>query len=294
MTSYARRAGAKLLRTVAQALSPAAEAARALTFAKDVGDAPQLFVRSPDGTRQISGLEANLWERPVSPSIYDDEFDTTTLDPAWTATGTWTPGGINPYENFAAGDTRYALHTDYRPSWLMVQKPSGIGNATISKVIAPAGDFFIYARCSLTTRASATVGNEDAVLLTITNNPSTPAERVNISLTVPVPSNLWTVQFYRTNAGVNTQISASMNDYSTAMGMSAVEAIGLTRRGNIYDGWVFGSSGHALWMGATPAMTAITPALVELTFVNTVGTNPGNRLVGVDFFRYRDGSTFLP
>lgn len=292
MTSQARRAGASLLRTIAQVIDPGGESERSLLYAKDVQGTPQFFARDPNFTHQISGIECNLWDKPLNPSVYDDEFDSTTLDPAWTPSAGWVQGGIDPYASFAGGDIRYELHTERRPSWLMVQRPTGVG-ATLTKSFNFAGDFFVYTRVALSLRSSGTGATaEDQLLMSISADPFDTNNRINIQLGCISGSNNFAAQFYRTTGGANTFIGNTANDFSGSLGMPAIEALGITRRGQNYDGWAFGASGHALWLGTTTH--TFTPGAVLLNFLNTTDTNPGNRILGVDFIRFREGSAWLP
>jgi len=296
MTSIARRAGAKLLQTIAGVLDPAAEADRALLYAKRVGDAPQFFIRSPDFPRQISGNGCNFWDKPLVPSAYDDEFDSTTLSPSWTrfsSTGAgWSQGGINPYASFTSGDARYELHTQRRPSWLMVQPPNDGGFVSLRKTIAPAGDFFAWIRASINLRASTTAVSESALQLQISTNPFDANNRVYVKMGPDTATNTNFVRFYRVQGGSSLQISNTANEYAPPNGMQPIEAIGITRRGTSFDAWAFGGSGTSIWLGTTTL--AITPGTIAIDFITTEDTSPGNRICGVDFFRYRDGGTWLP
>lgn len=296
MTSYARRAGANILRTIAQVLDPAAETGRALMYGKStpvLNGQPQLFVRSPDFPRQISGVEANAWDRPLSPSIYDDEFESTVLSGSWTQIGAggWAQGNIDPYAGFVNGAARYELHTQRRPSWIMAQPPNDGTGYELRKVIAPAGDFFTYFRGSFNVRITATQNSESAVFLQLSTNPWDNNNRVYIKIG-PDGANLNSVRFYRVQAGVGTLIGGTAQEFSTTTGMQPIDMGGITRRGNNFDGWAFTANGNAIWLGTTAL--AIAPGMASLQFVTTMNTVPGNKIGGVDFFRYRDGRTYLP
>lgn len=282
-----------MLRTIAQAIDPGAENDRSLLYSKNVGGTPQFFARSPDFPRQVSGIECNVWDRPIVPSQYDDEFDSTALDPAWSQIGAggWSAGGIDPYSGFVGGAARYELHTDRRPSWIMVQPPNDGTGYELRKTIAPAGDFFIYARASFDIRSNLTQNSESAVFLQISTDPWDNNNRVYIKLG-PDGANRNPAGFYRVVGGVLTQLSTTAQEYSGSTGMQGITTIGITRRANTFDGWVFGASGQGIWMGST--VVAIAPGMVSLQFVTTMNTTPGNKICGVDFFRYRDGKEWLP
>jgi hypothetical protein len=100
------------------------------------------------------------------------------------------------------------------------------------------------------------------------------------------------VRFARVSGGVSTQISLTSNIFSTTTGIQPLEALGITRRGNNYDGWAFSASGHAVWLGTTTL--AITPGLLSVDFATTVNASPGNNICGVDFVRFKESALYLP
>lgn len=296
MTSIARRAGARLLQTIADALDPAAEIGRALLYSKPVGRTPQFFVRSPDFPRQISGNECNLWNKPLNPSAYDDEFESTVLDPSWTTLSpivgsNWSQGNINPYASFSTGDLRYELHTQRRPSWLVVQPPDVGFDYTLEKTIAPTGDFFVWIRASLNFPADAAEQESAVITFGISASPWDSGNFVHVRLGAPAPS-VNAARFYRMMSGSYTQIGTTANEFSAQNGLQPIEAIGITRRGSSWDAWAFGASGNSIWLGATTL--SIVPGTIRIGFVTAEDTKPGNRIMGIDFFRYRDGSLWLP
>lgn len=290
MTSIARRASAELLRTIAQTLDPGPEADRALMYAKAVGGTPQFFVRSPDYPRQVSGIECNIFDRPLEPHALDDEFDSTTLDPSWTVTGAaLTPNAIDPYSITGAA---YALHTNYRPSWLMVQPEGGTSTRWTKDISSIAGnDFFVWMRGSFNLRSSA-VANDDALLSVDLSTASwDPNNRVTVHLN---ESDVNTVQaqFFKREGGILTSVGDTANMFVSQLGMQPIEAVGMTKIGNTIHGWAFGASGHAIYLGAlTFAPTIASASLVGFASVNTA---PGVMLVGFDFIRFHEGSAWLP
>lgn len=294
MTSQARRAGAEFLRTIAQALDPGGESERSLLYAKDVQGTPQFFAKDPNFAHQVSGTECNFWSRPLTASAYDDEFDSIILDPSWTQGGTWSAveGGLDPYAGFSLPDgAEWALHTNYRQSWLAVQPPSD-ETSTLDKAINFAGDFFVYARFSTTLRSAAISDNEASCYLALSSDPWDANNQVYVKIGPSGATNN-SARFARVVGGVFTQIGITSNMFSVSTGLQAIEAVGITRRGTTFDGWAFGASGGSIWLGST-IVAAVAATRAQLGFQTTVTTNPGNKIVAVDFIRFREGSTWLP
>lgn len=297
MASSIRRAGANVLRTIARTLDPSALTGKIDLFGKSVptlNGQPQMFVRSSDFARQISGTECNIWDRPLNPSAYDDEFDSTTLDPAWTPTATpvtaWIQGGINPFAN--PTDIHYELHTDRRPSWLIVQPPT-VTNAQLRKPFSFAGAFFAYARFSYNVRYASTANSDAAAFIQISSNPYDTNNRVYVKLG-PDGTNTVVARFYRVQGGAGTLIGSTRNMFAGTSGLQSIETVGIQYipSSNRFDGWAFGASGSGLWLGTTTL--SIVPSTVSLEFGANAATGPGTMLSGVDFIRFVSGSTFLP
>lgn len=289
MASFTRRTGANILRTIARVLDPAAETAKAQLFSKNVGGTPQMFVRSPDFPRQISGLECSIWDRPLTPHALDDEFDSTTLNPAWTTGGAgWTNGGIDPFLSSAAGNALYELHTQRRPSWLMVQPQTSPAFITKNISSISGGDFFTWCRVSNELRVSAVADQESAIIFSLINNS---LNNVNIIIG-PNGANNITATFYRFVAGVVLQIGQTRNMFNGTSGMQPIEGCGIQKIGTNYHGWAFTGAGAAIWLGTTNVAFAV-PSLSP-QFYSSQTANPGNRISGIDFVRFKEGAVFLP
>lgn len=289
MSSFIRRAGANVLRTIARTLDPIAEADRVQLFSKTVGDAPQLFVRSPDYPRQVSGIECSIWDRPLVPHALDDEFESTVLDPSWTISGVTQQGGIDPFNN--PPNSAYELHTDRRPSWLMIQPTSGgiLFSKDISSISG--GDFFVYARFSMGTRSTAPANNEATIQLDLGGPVYDLANRLSFYYNESDAS-IYQAEYLTVVGGVNTSVARSRNIYSGGTGMATIEALGLQKRGNVFDAWAFTGAGTALWLGSTAYNLATDT--VHLRFGNVTNVNPAYMIHGVDFCRFKEGALFLP
>lgn len=298
MASAVRRAGAEILRTIARSLDPAAETDKVQLYSKNIGTVAQMFARSPDFPRQISGAECNqIWDRPLTPHAFDDEFESTVLDPAWSTASSavaWNQGGVDPFVTPAT--VRYELHTDRRQSWLMMQPPSGAGttNCILTKNIAFAGDYFMWARGSTNMRVTGTVNNDAGLVVGLSTSPYDGNNRLYITFET---NNLDPfVQFVRAVGGVFTTIARTNNIFATGMGLQGIEGFGIQKRTvggtPTYDGWAFGSSGYALWLGSTTFTPAIGTAFIQ-TF-NVSGAAPGDMITGLDFVRFTESAVFLP
>lgn len=283
--SLFRRAGQEITRLIASAAAPAAEAARVLGFTKDVSGTPQFWARSPDFARQVSGVECNIFDRPLVPHALDDEFESTVLNAAWTPAGGLVAGAINPYA--APASAIYQLHTNRRPSWIMLQS----GGALI-KPMTIVGNFFVWVRASFNARvATAPVNNDAGVRLDISTNPYDVNNIVSISLN---EQDAGTVQaeFSETEGGVFTVIGNTRNMFSGVDGAQPIEAVGIQKIGGNYHGWCFSRCGSALYMGVTAFAPAIGTCALSTASASVAA--PGPMIVGYDFIRFKEGALYLP
>jgi hypothetical protein len=287
VASFIRRAGAEVLRTIARTLDPAAEAARIQLYSKAVGTVPQMFAREIDSPHQISGIESSLWDRPLVPHALDDEFESTVLSPSWTVSGAVpAQGGIDP---FASAIDRYELHTDRRPSWLMIQT----GGTQFSKDITslPA-NFFVYARASFSQRVASVPNNEATVQLDIGPNPYDLNNRVSMYMNESDASTIQ-AEYLTVNAGAVTSINVSRDMFVTRSQLQSIEAVGIQKIGNTYHGWVFGGNGASIYMGSA-GFAGLAVQFATIRFVSGGVTAPGYVIMGIDFMRFKEGALFLP
>jgi len=230
MTSFFRRAGQDLTRLFKSLADPSAESERVVGYAKDVGGVAQLFARSPDYPRQVSGVECNIFDRPLVPHPLDDEFESTTLDPTWTMSGTvLTENAINPYGSTPS----YALHTNYRPSWLMLQASTSAGTR-FSKDISSisAGDFFVWFRGSFNERWDGIGNNDGLISLDLTASPWTGGDRVSMQLNAPDPGTVRAEFFITVGGSTTTTIGVTRNQSSGGFTwLQPIEAAGIQKIG---------------------------------------------------------------
>jgi len=284
MATSIRRAGAHILRSLARALDPAAANDEIQLYAKSVGGTPQLFVRSPDFARQVSGIECSIWDKPLVPHPLDDEFESTTLDPAWTISGPAVQGGIDPFTN-PASDQPYELHTQRRPSWLMVQPTASI---IFSKNISSIsnGNYFVYARFSLGMRYTSPANNEATVQLDI----GAPTYDLNNRISLyfnESDAGTYQAEFLMVTAGATVAAGRTRSTVNVNSGMPAIEAVGIQKRSNTYDAWAFTGAGTALWLGQIS--TSMTANTVHLRFGNVSNGAPAYLIHGCDFVRFKEG-----
>ena len=294
MTAYVRRAGADLARIVERATNPAAEPDRALRYAKDVNGVTQVFVMASDGTpHQISGIEANIWDRLASPNANDDEFDSAILNPAWSFTSTFT-GTPDPYAAFAAGDTRMDVHTGRR-SWLRLQPPGdGVDNKRLHKPIVYPANMFVWMRASMSQRI-ATVTNTDAGIQLMLSATAAGVPDVNNAVFMALneaDASEVALQFQKIDGGILTVVQEGFNCFAGVTNAQPYDSVGIQKIGTTYHGWAFTPGGHALHLGSTILATAIDR--VAINFGNAAIASPGNMIMGVDFVRFVASGTFLP
>ena len=243
---------------------------------------------------QLASAGSDLADSPDDPHEYDDEFNSTTLDPAWGFTSTWSATAPDPYAAFAAGDTRRALHTDRRRSWLTVQPPGdGVGKLLHKAIVCPA-NFFVWARCSFGLRVGSAVNNDASISLNMCAT-SAGAPDINNEVAISInelDASKATVQFQKTEASVFTVIQEGQNIFTTINTAQPFDSMGIQKIGTTYHGWVFTSSGMAMHMGSTTFAPTITR--LAFHFRNAATTSPGNMLIAIDFLRCKESSTYLP
>lgn len=288
--SFFRRAGALIARFFTSAADLAAAAGEFQLYSKPALGVSQLYGRSDDGTvHQItptSTVSSNFWDPPATPHAYDDEFNSTTIDPSWTVVNPLTLG-IDPYAAMATGNPRYDLDS-IRPSWLRLQ-PSVATSAILTKSVTFPGDFFIWYRGSYTSR-NAITNNDGAVFLMIATNTSLSDTGIRIALN-EADAGVRQAEFSSWVGGVYTVIAVTPAISGSTP--QPIEAVGLQRIGTSYYAWVFGPNGSANMFGG-PFTLADVISHVHINVFNTSTSSPGNCIGAFDFVRVVESSTFLP
>lgn len=244
----------------------------------------------------------SIWDRPSVAHQYDDEFCgcSIALDPTWSAVeGSFTIATpIDPYAAFAAGDSRLNLSTR-RMSWLMIQ-PIGTAPApatnsatlTLVKTIAPPANFAVWARFSYNHRFSTATSNNDFTIgIVLSADPYDKDNRICVFLN---ESDVGVIQieFLKAVGGVLTSIGVTtnlgINDHTIFEGV-LIQCFGAT---DTYHAWAITNNGSMIYLGSTTFATTI--ETMGFWIADSVTTAPGNMIVGVDFIRFVEGTTFLP
>jgi hypothetical protein len=248
---------------------------------------------------------ANLWDYPnVGMShVMDEEFETSTLltgnfDNAWIVANNTITYGISPYVGFSTGSCRVAF--DMRPSWMMVQPPgTGASTVFLKKALLLSGsDFFMWSRLASANRAtSVTAGDGLAAIImgdsgTLDGNAAQFNNFVGLISTNAVAGNIMQYAFYKTQGGVVTVQTSGEDMFINRNVAQPYATVGIQKIGTTYHGWGFDAGGNRTWMGSQTWTGSLN--YVGVFFVNASNASPGNLVHGVDFLRFRTGSTWLP
>lgn len=232
---------------------------------------------------------------PLVPSAYDDEFESSVLDPSWERFGA--PNGFNdvdpivPFTTFAGGGSRWSLNgiqPEGRPSWYMIQTDSA-SNATIRKPINVETECFIWSRMSFGYLNAGQTNNNSNVRIGFIEPTSN--DQVYLSLN---ESDTNTVQLeFATNIST-IPVSVAVTNNVGGAGLTKGQAghvVGIQKLGTTYHAWMQTAAGNWLW-AASVVYTGVAPTAAYLN-TNSITTSPGNWIVGFDFFRFKSGR-YLP
>ncbi len=245
---------------------------------------------------------ANLWDYPnvgMSHSL-DDEFESPVLDPSWQtalAASSYTYG-ISPYVGFSTGSTR--ISTDMRRSWLMVQPPASSTSAIFLKKAIPLGgaDFIMWARMSTFNRSTSVTTNDGLSAIIMGDSgtlDSANPQFANFVATIvsnPASSTVLQYAFYKTQGGVATVTFTGEDHFVTKNVPQPYETVAIQKVGTTYYGWGFDANGAGTYMGSYTWTGSLN--YVGFFFLNSSTAAPGNTIGGIDFIRFRTGSTWLP
>lgn len=221
---------------------------------------------------------------PAVPSAFDDEFDASTLNPAWTRTGTFDDVTSIDVNSTFSGTIRSSL--TYRRSWYMLQPGNG-DFAVISKPVTLATNCFIWARASLTTRLASQTNNDGACVLSLSVGASF-VNSVNMYLN-EADANTTQAQFDTLTSNV-VSVAGTTNNVggaNIAIGQS-LHTVGILKIDTTYHGWVLSASGNWLWVASATHATSFTHVMLGAGVASAA--TPGNSIMGFDFFRYLAGS----
>jgi hypothetical protein len=233
-----------------------------------------------------------LINKPASPSIWDDEFETNELDSRWTKL---IPGvhdftsvsTFDPYAAFTTGNHRYSINA-HRKSWLMIQPvasygvgPNGINQGWKMDISGLPTNAFIYARVSTSERRASIADGDGEVWLF-------PRDSLGTSFILCGMDTFGSIReglFARAAPSVAyANLGLIRNYFGEGF---PLEYIGLQKRGLTWDGWVAPASGNWVWMGTYTHLVALTE--LWLCFNNQTSAAPGNMILGADYVRVISG-----
>lgn len=252
-------------------------------------DTKKLYYWTGTGWTQIalatSGYKASFDNPPASPSAYDDEFTSTSLDAKWTigSTGTTNPvttGTVNPASSLTT--PVYDLTT--MPSWMLVQSDNSTASyVSIYQSLSPSTDATFFAKVGVQNR-TVSGAEEGTVLIGLINTADT-NEEVHIYLNV-------------TGAGQRAAIQVRNNGVYTAVtGGSLTETLpslnpymALWKSGNTYHAGFGYGDGPLSHIGSV-TKTGVTT--FDRVFIHFYCANETPSLInGIDFFRYYPSLTY--
>lgn len=262
-----------------------------------------IVAATPAEVRAILGDASNRWAAPSSPDARDDEFESTTLDPAWvTRDGTmaaWTTRdpSVNPYSSPASGHIGVAAHTDYRPSWLALQPSpsSGSGQVNLTKLVSLGTNDHVYARFgSMTRHAGIATADGENQLTLFANSAGVPdvQNRISIGWHAVTGSNTLGVRFLKLVANAFTDIIVGADVKPSTSSGRHWTTFGLHKIGTTYHAWAFDDAQNSYHIGST----TFTPTVGHVCITGTANTTttPGSIIFGTDFIRFNASATFIP
>ena len=233
---------------------------------------------------------ADVVDPPLTPSAYDDEFESTVLDAGWTRLGTFDDSTvIDPYASFSAVGARWSHNSVPsgvgKPSWYMIQPADTMGEVNIYKAITFPNEFFAYARMSFCQRNATQTDNDALVLMRIEK--ASDSDGVYICLN---ESDANTIQLEAVvRSGGSPTVVANTNNVGGAAVCQGQhgQVVGIQRLTSTWHFWALAVSGNWVHLGSTTYSGSIDRVRIGAAVASTA--SPGNLIMGIDFFRYRDG-----
>jgi len=232
-----------------------------------------------------------IWGRPANPHAYDDEFDSGTLDPAWSWSKRY--GGsltvdtdpIDVYNSYSTGteQVRYDVNIEQQRSWLRMQpdQATGTDGPMMSKAITAPTNFLIYARMRF---------QQD---LSLDNN----EQMVGIKVILGAYNNTYQIGLQESDGTVEAESygydgsswyivakTTNVANSGQALEYAAIQKIGTT-----FHLWV-GTSSNWIHMGSSSSITG-SVTRIGLFAANTSGTKPW--VSSFDFIRFIETDKFL-
>jgi len=232
-----------------------------------------------------------IWGRPANPHAYDDEFDSGTLDAAWS----WSEyyGGaltvdtnpIDVYNSYstATSQVRYDVNIAQQQSWLRMQpdQDTGGGGVYLSKAITAPTNLLVYARIRF---------QQD--LTTISNE-----QMMGLKLDLGAYNNLYVATLQESDSTVQAEAWAYNGVTTDDMGVTtdveaqgqALQYVAIQKLGTVYHVWVGTESNWIHIDSSSHATGAVTR--VGLFAANERGSKPW--VSSFDFIRFIETDKFL-
>lgn len=229
-------------------------------------------------------------DSPLIRSIYDDEFDSTILDPSWTRVGAFDDvNPIDPAAGFSSGGTRWSLHgspaPNARPSWYMLQTDT-TSVAEVEKLVTFPSEFFAWSRMSFAYRNAGQANNDGTAHLSLKFGAGL-TDLVTIYLN-ECDANTVQVEVIRIVAGASTSIATTTSMGGAGLTQGQVgHTVGIQGLGTTFHFWLMSAAGNWLYIGNTTYSVGLDRA--SLRAFSAASTSPGNVVTCFDFFRFKAG-----
>ena len=236
-------------------------------------------------TDSIWRKSGGLWVPPASPSVYDDEFDATTLDAKWTVGGTAVVGSIDPYDTSysTANGWRYSL--TYRPGWMVGQASSSDSytrKISQSGMTSAINAFYVVRIQNLNRNPAGYGGVRDAefsmALYSTTSTTGAIISRNN--------SRVFAQKY---DGGFSDIVNTALSAYG-----GDIEYLGIGKASNVFTFWGASSPQNWLYLGTMTLSTFDATHKLELSWRNSSAHTPGMLIYGLDFFRMNTTSATPP
>ena len=254
-------------------------------------DTKKLYYWTGTGWTQIalatSGYKASFDNPPASPSAYDDEFDTTSLNVKWTiaSAGTTNPavaGTVNPISSL----TTPVIDSATSQSWVLGQSDNSSAQTfRIYEGITLATDCTIFVKFGSNNRVISAV-NEGSVELQLLNDADS-NESVNIGVIQQAAGAGMALQMLVQNNGVYTTV---IGPTESEKGPVAPSYGVLWKNGNVYHGAFSYGNQPFTYLGSV-TKTGVT-TLNRLALVWFTANETPSMISGFDFVRYYPSITY--
>jgi hypothetical protein len=252
----------------------------------------------------VVGVSSNLWAPPASPHALDMEFDTDTIDAAWSvqevetpAVGSISSGTVDAYDSTFNSGTAVRINQNPadRPSWMLLQAPSRspYRRFAVYRPITLTTNMLIWARMKFGQRATSATAEDGYAGLTLSLANAGVAELKN---TVEMFLNEQDSGVVKANSRFRTGTGSAGGNTNTSdvdFQGQALEYVAIHKVGTDYHTWAGTAGGN--WIHVATYDSGDVPYTPDLLWVHlsNVDTTPGPRVVGVDFIRFIETDNFL-